>query len=264
MVVKTKLVGILNLTPDSFSDGGKYNCPDSSLKQVIKLIANGADVIDIGAESTRPKAITISPEEEWLRLQNVLPEIIQLVRKKYPKVEISLDSKNYQTIAQALGLGIDIVNDVTGLADQKITNLLLKTDKKVVVTHNLGAPVDPSKTLPQDLDVVGFLIDWMNAKLTNLLNLGMAREQIIFDPGIGFGKTAEQSIKIIQEIKRLKVLGLPLFIGHSRKSFLDYFTIPGQHNADREQKTQFISKFLIAGNIDYIRVHELSTSKTYF
>ncbi len=221
----SKIVGILNLTPDSFFDGGRYNQEISALKQIENLIAQGANIIDIGAQSTRPDALIISPNQEWQRLEAILPQAIKLVAKHNQKnqinIKISLDSNNHQTVSKALKLGIDIINDVGGFDNLNMANLAAASGKKLVVMHNLGAPADKNKIIDPKLNVVAEVFDWMQKKIKWLNGLGIEKSQIIFDIGLGFGKNADQSIELLSAIDQFKNLGLPLYVGHSNKSFLD-------------------------------------------
>lgn len=283
----TKIVGILNITPDSFFDGGKYHQQENALKQLEILLQDGADVIDIGAESTRPDATAIDTQEEIKRLKDILPQIISEVQKhnqkNHQKVEISLDSRHSKTIAWALGLGIDVINDVSGFVDFAMVELAAQSGKKIIVMHNLGIPADKNKIIDESLDVVEVLIDWMKSKLEILLKAGVKKSQIIFDVGIGFGKNAFQSIKILQEIDRFRVLDLPLYIGHSNKSFLDEIKSSDLlesgnssllfrresgctsnsecrarevHKITREEKTIAVSNYLIDRGVEYLRLHK--------
>jgi len=256
----TKLVGILNITPDSFFDGGKYNQKESALSQLNTLLTQGANVIDIGAESTRPSAVAIDHEEEWCRLQDILPQVINYIQNYNPinqsAVKISLDSRHFQNVAKALDLGIDIINDVSGFEDVAMVKLVAKSGKKIVVMHNLGVPADKNKIIDESLDVVQVVANWMQNKLQQLLKAGVKKEQIIFDIGLGFGKNSAQSIKLLQEIDRLRVLDLPLYVGHSNKSFLDEMVI--DNCLTREEKTIAVSKYLVGKNIEYLRVHKIS------
>jgi dihydropteroate synthase len=225
----TKIVGILNITPDSFFDGGKFNYVDAALNHLWQLIKDGADVIDVGAESTRPGAVPIDDKEEWQRLENILPQVILEVQKynqkHHKKILVSLDSRHSQTVSKALELGVDIINDVSGFEDFEMMKLAAQSGKKIIVMHNLGVPADKNKIIDENLDVVEALIDWMKNKLEILHKAGVKKSQIIFDIGLGFGKNAAQSIKILQEIDRLRELDLPLYVGHSNKSFLDEMEI---------------------------------------
>lgn len=256
---KTKFFGILNITPDSFSDGGKFYDVKSALNHLEQLISEGADIIDIGAESTRPNAIAITAENEWSRLQEILPAIIKKIKNNYPQIEISLDSRHHQTISKALDLGIDIINDVTGFDDENMVKLAAKSGKKIVVMHNLGVPADKNKIIPEHLDVTEILTDFIKTKLEQLQNAGIKKENIIFDPGIGFGKNAKQSIYILNNIEKLQNLGIPLLIGHSKKSFLDEMDF-GEVNS-REEKTALVSAELIKKDVEFLRVHDVRKNK---
>ncbi|MDA0902087.1 MAG: dihydropteroate synthase [Proteobacteria bacterium] len=255
----TKLVGILNITPDSFSDGNKYNTKQAALNHLEQLVLQGASTIDIGAESTRPFATPISHNEEWQRLSEILPEIINYT-KQYNKanqrnIEISLDSRHYQTVDKALDLGIDIINDVGGFDQKEMVDLAVNSQKKIVVMHNLGVPADKNKIIPSNLDVIEELIAWMKKKERILLEAGVKKENIIFDPGIGFGKNADQSIYILKNIEKLRVLNIPLFIGHSKKSFLEKFF--EDKSMDVAEMTLEVSRDLISKDVEYLRIHDV-------
>jgi dihydropteroate synthase len=257
----TKVIGILNITPDSFFDGGKHNSAYNSLEHLEKLILDGADVIDIGAESTRPGAVEVFPDEEWQRLKNILPEIVKYISnhnsKNQRKIEISLDSRHHQTVSEALKLGIDIINDVSGFEDENMIKLAAKSGKKIIVMHNLGVPADKAKVVDENLDIMEVLSSWMKNKLEKLQNNGVKKEQIIFDIGIGFGKNAKQSIELLQKIDSFKNLDLPLCVGHSNKSFLDQLSWDKSWGeATRINKTSMISSYLISKKIDYLRIHD--------
>lgn len=244
-----KLVGILNLTPDSFSDGGEFNNLKEALIKTQDLITQGAHIIDIGAESTRPGAIPINHEIEWSRLEDILPKIIDLCHKN--NVQVSLDSRHYQNIQKALDLGIDIINDVTGFDDENMALIAAKSNKKLIVMHNLGVPARKDVIIDSSLDEIEEIKNWMFSKLQYLQNLGVKKENIIFDPGVGFGKNAAQSINILRNVSSFKDLDLEIFIGHSRKSFL------GGDIKDRDLQTIKTSKDLIRQGVGYLRVHDI-------
>ena len=254
-----KFFGILNITPDSFSDGGKFYDVKSALNHLDQLINDGADVIDIGAESTRPDATPINAETEWNRLKEILPKIINQIKINHPQIEISLDSRHHQTIAKALDLGIDIINDVSGFDDDNMIRLAAQSGKKIVVMHNLGAPSDKNKIIPEDLDVAEVLLNFMKVKLEKLEKAGIKKEKIIFDPGIGFGKNAKQSIYILENIEKLQNLEIPLLIGHSKKSFLDEMDFG--KTKTREEKTILVSANLAKRGVEYLRVHDVRKNK---
>ncbi len=249
----TKIVGILNLTPDSFSDGGKFNSLESALLQTQKMIDAGADIIDIGAESTRPTAIKISAEEEWSRLEKILPEIVALVKKAPRPIKTSIDSYHFSTIKRSHELGVDIVNDVNGLLDEKIVEFIAAKNAETILMHNEKIPAVPDSLINPHINLIGEMLSWFEKKLSELEKKGVKKSQLILDPGIGFGKDALQSIRILKNIDQFKILGLPIYIGHSRKSFLEEVKI----NGDRTQKTLVISKYLAIKKIDFIRVHDI-------
>ena len=269
----TQVVGILNITPDSFFDGGKYYQVKPALDRLKNMIDAGADVIDVGAESTRPNATPINASEENKRLEDTLPQIIKYVsnynQENHCNVEVSLDSRHYQTVAWGLGLGIDIINDVSGFCDARMVDLAVKSGKKIVVMHNLGIPSDKNKIIDKKLDIVEVLIEWMKNKLLKLQESGVKKRQIIFDIGIGFGKNSYQSIQLLQKIESFLTLDLPLYVGHSNKSFLDYLWPDNNHPAgfiyqdlsdrvdhlSREEKTNIVSKYLKQKGVEYLRQH---------
>ena len=251
-----KIVGILNITPDSFSDGGKFNSANSAIKQTQKLIKDGADIIDIGAESTRPGSKPISADEEWSRLEKILPEVITKI-KKHPQVQSSIDSYHFKNIVRAYDLGIDIINDVSGLADDKIIEFIAEKNITTILMHNLAIHFDPTIIVNQNLNINREIIRWTRKKLAYLEKKGVKKSQLIFDPGVGFAKNGRQSLNILKNISDYRVLNLPIYVGHSKKSFLKALNID-KNNAE---KTLEISKFLIEKGIDFLRVHDVLEHK---
>lgn len=251
-----KLVGILNITPDSFSDGGKFDALESALNHTKKMISEGADVIDIGAESTRPNSRVLSSAEEWQRLEKILPAVISEI-KKHPGILSSLDSYHFENIQKAHELGIDIINDVSGLIDEKIIDFIAEKNITTILMHNLAIHADPGLIVNQHLGINKEILRWAAKKISALEKKGVKKSQLIFDPGIGFSKDSQQSIRILKNIDAYRILGLPLYVGHSKKSFLDQLKIPG----DRAQKTLEISKFLAQKNVEFLRVHDVYSNK---
>lgn len=250
----TKIVGILNITPDSFSDGGKFNSLEKAINHLHQMISDGASIIDIGAESTRPSAIKISPKEEWHRLHKILPQIV-LEIKKYPqKIKTSIDSYHFETIKKSHDLGIDIINDVSGLSDERIVRFIAEKNIETILMHNLPIPTDENLWVNPHQNTTSRILNWSQRKISDLEKKGVKKSQLIFDPGIGFAKNAQQSIRILKYINTYKSLGLPIYIGHSKKSFLDEVKIP---NADTSEKTLAISKYLIGRKVDFLRVHDI-------
>ncbi len=252
----TKLVGILNITPDSFSDGGKFNFVDAALDHLKKMLEEGVDMIDIGAESTRPKAVPISSCEEWSRLTKILPAVISEI-KKHPKIQSSIDSYHFENIKKAYELGIDVINDVSGLIDERIIEFIAEKNITTILMHNLAIHANPDLLVNQHLNINDEIISWAQNKISALEKKGVKKSQLIFDPGIGFAKDAQQSLRILKNIDAYRVLGLSLYVGHSKKSFLDALEIEG----DRAEKTLEISKFLIEKKVDFLRVHDVLLHK---
>ena len=249
----TKIVGILNITPDSFSDGGKFNSVDAALKQTQKLIDDGADVIDIGAESTRPTATKISSEEEWSRLEKILPEIVALIKRSPRQIKTSIDSYHFETLVKSHEAGVDIINDVSGLKDDRIVDFIARNNIETILMHCEKVPAIADSLINRNINLIPEMLDWFEKKISYLEKKGVNKSQLVLDPGIGFGKDALQSIRILKNIDNFKIFQLPIYIGHSKKSFLEEVKIAG----DRGQKTIIISKYLAAKKVDFIRVHDV-------
>ena len=253
-----KIVGILNVTPDSFSDGGKFDSLDAALIHLKKMIAEGADVIDIGAESTRPKATPIGAEEEWRRLEKILPAVISEVKKSSKKIKTSIDSYHFATIKKSHELGVDVINDVSGLADEKIVDFIAAKNIETVLMHNALVPAIPDTVINRNLNLVSEMLKWAEEKITFLQKKNVRKSQLIFDVGIGFGKDALQSIRVLKNIDSFRILGLPLYVGHSKKSFLEAidFSDFGE-GLDRGEKTLVISDYLVKKGVEFLRVHDV-------
>jgi dihydropteroate synthase len=253
-----KIVGILNITPDSFSDGGNFDSLDTALTHLNKMMLDGADVIDIGAESTRPTATPISAEEEWRRLIKILPAIVAQVKKFPKKVKTSIDSYHFETIKKAQELGVDVINDVSGLVDENIVEFIAAKNIETVLMHNLKVPIIADVVINKNLNLTSQILAWAEDKISYLLSKNVKKSQLIFDPGIGFGKDAAQSIKILKNIDSFRSLNLPLYLGHSKKSFLQAidFSAFGS-NLDSGEKTLIVSKYLIKKNVEFLRVHDV-------
>ncbi len=251
----TKIVGILNVTPDSFSDGGKFSSLDSALNHAEKMIEEGVDVIDVGAESTRPNATPISAEQEWARLEKILPAVVALAKKH--RVQTSIDSYHFATIQKAQEIGVEIINDVSGLVDEKIVDFIAAKNIQTILMHNLAIHANPDLVVNRNLNIDREILTWASTKITALEKKNVRKSQLIFDPGIGFAKDAHQSILILKNINAYRSLGLPLYIGHSKKSFLDSVNISG----DRAEKTLVVSEFLVEKNVEFLRVHDVKAHR---
>ncbi len=214
------VMGILNVTPDSFSDGGAFLAPDAAIAHAEQMIAEGADIIDIGAESTRPSPsrVAVSAEEELRRLEFVVPAVVRMGRP------VSIDTMKATTAAWALDQGAAIVNDVWGLQrDPDMAAVVARYSVPVIVMHNRDV-ADPA------IDIMADIAAFFERSLAVAARAGIARDLIVLDPGIGFGKTNEQSMTAIARLDRLKTFGLPLLVGASRKRLINSVvpTPPGQ------------------------------------
>ena len=208
------VMGVLNITPDSFSDGGAFIAPESALAQARRMIAEGADIIDIGAESTRPYGGSqpVTAEDEMRRLEPVLAEVVAL------GVPVSIDSMKSAVAAWALDRGAVIANDVWGLQrDDGMARLIAERDVPVVVMHNRDS-ADPA------IDIMADIAAFFARSLDIAARAGIARERIVLDPGIGFGKTQEQSMRVLAQLGELRSFGQPILVGASRKRFISTVT----------------------------------------
>ena len=205
------VMGVLNVTPDSFSDGGRFLDPAAAIAQARRMIAEGADVLDVGAESTRPYggAVPVPIAEEMRRLASVLPTVVAL------GVPVSIDTMKAEVAAWALAEGAAIVNDVWGLQrDGELARVVAERAVPVIIMHNREA-ADPS------IDIIADMSAFFSRSLDIAARAGIARQNIVLDPGIGFGKTPEQSLTAIARLSELRSFGLPLLVGASRKRFID-------------------------------------------
>lgn len=247
-----KIVGILNITPDSFSDGGKYFNPLDAVERAFEMAEEGADIIDVGAESTRPGAEILSDYEEVLRVTPVIKEL----KKQNFKLPISLDTHKFNVAKKACDMGVDIINDVSGFKDEKMIKLVKEYDVKAIFMHSLTVPAQKNVTIDENKDVIEVLNGWRKEKIEVFEQHGVSKNQLIFDPGLGFGKTIKQNLDIIKRVNELKNNDdCELLIGHSEKSFLSKFTnLPA---GKRNIETQAVNAFLHSKNVDYIRVHNI-------
>lgn len=244
--MSTKLVGIVNVTPDSFSDGGQNEQLDAALETIARMVEDGADVIDIGAESTRPGATPIDAATEWSRLEHLLPKLEQF------DVDFSLDTRHAETARKAAAYNITYLNDVSGFDSPAMVEAARDSDCKLIVMHSLSVPADKNLVLPESLDVVEELLHFAHARFATLEAAGIRRDRLIFDPGIGFGKTPKQSLALLRDIALLDELGVPVLVGHSRKSFLSEF------KGNRDDATLFVSHHLARSGVDYLRIHDVA------
>lgn len=252
-MMHTQLVGILNLTPDSFSDGGRFDAGVEAVQAAAEAMAAQAHVIDVGAESTRPGAVPLDAAEEWARLAPFFRHVLPGLHER--GVIVSVDTRHAETARRALDHGAGWINDVGGFADDAMIAAVREAECRLVVMHSLTVPTDPRVTLPEGADAAQTLIAFARERAGRLADAGIARGRLIFDPGIGFGKTAAQSWDILRRVRELRAAGMPLLVGHSRKSFLARFTdVPP---AERGDATLCVSAFLMQAGVEYLRVHDV-------
>jgi dihydropteroate synthase len=250
-----KIMGILNVTPDSFSDGGKFADTQAAIAQAEELISAGADILDVGGESTRPFAEPVSTEEE---LRRVIP-VIKGVRKKHT-IPISIDTTKATVAREALQAGADIINDVSALnKDPEMITVVQQTSVPVIIMHMQGTPTD-MQVKPVYSDVVTEIINFFTERIDWLTSKGIDRNRLFIDPGIGFGKTLQHNLSILKHLDKFSSLNLPLLLGHSRKRFLGSITgIPAE--AERDLATAVVAALCANKNISMVRVHDVASTK---
>ncbi|MEX1096848.1 MAG: dihydropteroate synthase [Planctomycetales bacterium] len=248
------LMGILNATPDSFSDGGEFFAPDAAVAHGVALVAAGADILDVGGESTRPGAEPVSEAEELRRVEPVVRELAARV-----PVPISIDTTKAQVAARALAAGASIVNDISGLTfDPEMAAACRNARAGVVCMHIQGTP----RTMqldPRYEDVVREVRDFLAERLDRFEEQGIPRERVVLDPGIGFGKTAEHNLELLSHVRELRGLGRPVLIGHSRKRFIA--KVLGRPVDERTSGTIGVSIALAMQGADILRVHDVEATR---
>jgi len=251
---KTLIMGVLNVTPDSFSDGGLYDDLDMAVKQAQEMVSQGADILDIGGESSRPGSDPVSLDEE---LRRVLPVIECLTQEL--DVPISIDTYKSTVAEQALKAGAHIVNDISGLNfDPNMAEVVADYDAPVILMHIQGTPKNMQMS-PQYHALISEIISYLRNSIEKAEKAGVAPEKIIIDPGIGFGKTSEHNLEIIRRLKEFRCLGKPILIGTSRKSFIGkILDLPVEERVEGTMATVVAS---IINGADIIRVHDVKQMK---
>jgi dihydropteroate synthase len=211
---QVQIMGILNVTPDSFSDGGKYSCFDKGLTQVEAMIKNGADIIDIGGESTRPGAVEVSEQAE---LDRVIP-LLKAIKEHFD-ILVSIDTSKAKVMEQSIVYGADIINDVRALQNEGCLAVLAQSDIPVCLMHMQGMP-RTMQTSPQYNNIITDIKRFFTERIIACENAGIAKSRLILDPGFGFGKTLEQNYQLLAQLAQFHTLGLPLLSGTSRKSMI--------------------------------------------
>jgi dihydropteroate synthase len=245
-----KLMGIVNVTPDSFSDGGKYFDPATAVEHALQLADEGADILDIGGESTRPFAESIDAGGQ---LKRVMPVLEQLAT--HTDVPLSIDTSCAAVAEAALAAGVQIINDVTGLeSDPQMLPLAVQSQAGVCVMHMQGTP-QTMQLRPRYKDVVACVTAYLASRRDALLTAGMDRQRICLDPGIGFGKSLQHNLTLMSHCRQFHTLECPLLVGHSRKGFLG--KILGDPKADRLPSTLGAALALASQGVQILRVHEI-------
>lgn len=259
---RTLIMGIVNVTPDSFSDGGQFYAPESAVAQAERMVATGADIIDIGGESTRPFAESVSAADEKAR---VIPVIEKLAGRI--KVPISIDTTKAEVAEAALNAGAAIINDISALRfDPAMAPLASRQKVPVIVMHMKGDP-GTMQINPTYDDVASEVCDFLKTTIEKAMDAGIKRDHIIIDPGIGFGKTGRHNLLLLQQLKVLGRLNAPLLVGPSRKRFIrDILAPPGQKEISAEQPevetgTQAAVAAAIMNGADIVRVHNVANTK---
>lgn len=243
------VMGILNVTPDSLYDGGRYLNVKSATKRALEMTMEGADIIDIGGESTRPGAAPVSEEEEIARVCPVVEELV-----KHTKVPLSIDTTKAAVAREAIRRGASIVNDISGLSfDEEIAGVVAEADAHLVISHIRGTPATMQSDTRYD-DLLGEIRGFLESAARKAIAAGVKKDKIIIDPGIGFGKTLKGNYIILKNISYFKALGYPLLVGLSRKSLIGKLY---DGDEDRLPGTIALNALAVYAGADIIRVHDV-------
>jgi dihydropteroate synthase len=251
------VMGILNITPDSFSDGGLWNEPASAVDHALEMAGQGADIVDLGGESTRPGAALVSAEEELARL---LP-VLKALRKQAPDLPVSVDTRKASVARRCVEEGACLINDVSALADPDMAAVAAESGAGVCVMHSLEAP-DAMRWSHQQADRYGSkgptqaVRDFFAERLEYCAAEGVAREAVWLDPGLGFGKSVSDNLKLVKELPALTALGLPVLVGHSRKSFIGA-ALGGLPPTERLCGTLTVGALALWLGASILRVHDV-------
>jgi len=247
-----KIMGILNITPDSFSDGGEFFEASKAYKQAKKMIEAGVNIIDIGGESTRPKSKTINEKVEWRRIKNTITKI----KKNFPHVPLSLDTRKSYVMNKGIDNKIDIINDVSGLNFDKKSFKVINSKKIPFILHHMqGTPATMQKN-PTYADVLLDIFDFFEEKISFCLKRNYRKNFIILDPGIGFGKNLQHNLRLISKISIFHSLGLPIMLGTSRKRFIEHIVTKFDTN-DRTGGTLASVLYGLSQGVQLFRVHNV-------
>ena len=244
-------MGILNVTPDSCYDGGRYLDYDDAIGHGLKLFEDGADLLDIGGESTRPGADPVSEEEE---LRRVIP-VIEELRLQLP-IPISIDTVKAGVAEKAVAAGASIINDVTGFSDPAMRQVAANSGVHLCVVHSQGSPKTMQNNPQYPEGVVPHILNWFEERIELLIYEGVREDRIILDPGIGFGKTVAHNLEILQNLPEFKSLGFPILIGISRKDFMRKIT--GKDREELLPTTIAINTLMMMEEVEILRVHDVA------
>jgi dihydropteroate synthase len=248
------LMGVVNVTPDSFSDGGRFLTIDAAVAQAERLVDEGADLLDLGGESTRPGAAAVEAGEERRR---VVP-VIERLRGRGLRTPLSIDTSKAEVARAALEAGADLVNDVTGLADPALAAVVAGAGAPVVLMHLRGTPADMASHASY-ADLLGEVAAELRRALARAAGAGIPEERIILDPGLGFAKTPAQTVELLARVGELRALGRPLLVGPSRKRFIGELT--GAPVGDRLAGTLAAVTACVLAGVELIRVHDVAAAR---
>jgi dihydropteroate synthase len=244
------ILGVLNLTPDSFSDGGKFNTKKKGINHAIKLYKEGADLIDVGGESTRPGSKEVNKEDEWNRINDILKSIVK-------KIPISLDTRKSEIMKNGIKVGVKLINDVSGLSfDPETINILKKYKIPFVIQHTLGTPENMQKN-PKYKNELLDIYDFFEEKIKLLRSKGIRHNNIILDPGIGFGKKLKHNMNLIRRVSIFHSLGFPILVGNSRKRFIKDISKKND-SYTRIGGTISSSLYLMMQGVQILRIHDVN------
>ena len=248
------ILGILNVTPDSFSDAGRFLDPDAALAQALRMEAEGADIIDIGGESTRPNSASTPLNEE---LRRVVP-VIEAIRR-YTDIPISIDTTKAPVARAAVDAGADMLNDISGLVfDPEMLNVLRNNKLPAIIMHCKGTPADMQRDPHYD-DLLGEISGFLVRQARTAEQAGSPRDGIVIDPGIGFGKTVEHNFELLRRMPELAALGYPVAVGPSRKSFIG--AALGLEVGDRLEGTLAAAAVAVVGGASLVRLHDIEAGR---
>ncbi len=247
---RTLIMGILNVTPDSFSDGGLFAEVEAAVEHARNMVAEGADIIDVGGESSRPGADTVSVEAEKDRVLPVIERLLETV-----EVPISIDTYKSSVARDALSMGACIVNDITALrGDPDMASVVAEAGAPVILMHMKGTPKD-MQIDPHYDSLISEITSFLRTRIQAAIDAGISQDQIVIDPGIGFGKTIAHNLEIIRRLREFRSLGKPILIGTSRKSFIG--KVLGLSTNDRLEGTAASIAVAIANGADIVRIHDV-------